>query len=283
MSREKNVKIFEDTLAYIKENQTLTEAVKNTQNKTKLFKQKTFESNFNNETKRVYLNNVFVTKNKTFEAALKLHKYYPNYRIGVLNFASATNPGGGVTKGSSAQEESLCRCSTLYSCLNTNKLLHDFYYYNRNLSNPLHTDDIIYTPDIVICKTDDGRYMRLKDAEFVKVDVLSCAAPNLRENPNNSFNIENAEAIKITDDKLYNLHLNRARFILEVAYMNGIRVLVLGAFGCGAFRNNPEIVAKAYRDALKEYAKYFVEIEFAVYCKDYETENYDTFERILGQ
>lgn len=63
-----------------------------------------------------------VTKSKTFEAAMRLRKERPDAKIAVLNFASATNPGGGVKSGSSAQEESLCRCSTLYPTLNQRKL-----------------------------------------------------------------------------------------------------------------------------------------------------------------
>ena len=71
--------------------------------------------------------------------------------------------------------------------------------------------------------------------------------------------------------------------ILCVAAAHGAEILILGAFGCGAFQNDPEAVAAAYRDALAEYGKYFDEIEFAVYCRGYETGNYDAFRRILGQ
>lgn len=60
---------------------------------------------------------VQVTKNRTMEAA----KGYPNKKVCVLNFASACNPGGGVTKGAHAREECLCRISTLYPCLNVSK------------------------------------------------------------------------------------------------------------------------------------------------------------------
>ena len=74
----------------------------------------------------------------------------------------------------------------------------------------------------------------------------------------------------------------RRHSILHIAAAHGAEILILGAFGCGAFRNDPEAVAAAYRDALAEYGKYFDEIEFAVYCRGYETGNYDAFRRIFG-
>ena len=65
---------------------------------------------------------------------------------------------------------------------------------------------------------------------------------------------------------------------LHVAAANGAEILVLGAFGCGAFANDPHYVAAAYRDALEEYLEWFSVVEFAVWCKGYETENYKAFE-----
>ena len=60
-----------------------------------------------------------------------------------------------------------------------------------------------------------------------------------------------------------------------------IRNLVLGAFGCGAFKNNPEVVAKAYKEVLKEFDGYFENIEFAIYCSKYDTQNYIIFKKVL--
>lgn len=276
MSREENVKIFNDTLDFIKKNKILSESVEKSISGTKFYPARQILAPTNN----CFLNNVFVTKNRTFEAAMKLAKNYPGKKIAVLNFASASTPGGGVKNGASAQEEALCRISTLYPVLTTKDLWEKFYAPHRAECNPLHNDDIIYTPDIVICKTDTISANKLYDSNFVKVDVITCAAPNLREVPSNQFNEDGkVSAAGITDEKLEQIHLIRACHIFEAAIANNVKILVLGAFGCGAFRNSPYVVAKAYKSALKLYAKYFDEIEFAVFC-GYDDTNYRAFKTL---
>ena len=270
--REEYIKVFLDTINYIENNEFLSDAVKESRRNTKIYKEK-INLNFCINKNGI----VNVTKNRSFEAAIRLHKLYPDKRIGVLNFASATNPGGGVTRGSSAQEESLCRISTLYNVLNTKYLLEHFYIPNRLKNNPLHDDTVIYTPDIVICKSDNNNPTRVKNEEFIKVDVLTCAAPNLREKPGNLYNFDGNTSIKISDEELYQIHFKRAKQILDVAIINNIDILVLGAFGCGAFKNNPYVVAKAYKDILKEYRNYFDLIEFAIFTNEYNKENYLAF------
>lgn len=277
IQRENNIKIFEDTLSFIEKNKKLRESIDWTSTHTLTFLGQEFCKG-PAKNKEASLNNVKVTTHKTFEAALSIHQKHPNYKIAVLNFASATNPGGGVERGSSAQEESLCRCSTLYPCLNTKYLKNNFYIPHKAEGSPLHNNDIIYSPKVLICKTDDGLYKRLNDKDFVAVDIITCAAPNLRQKPSNQFNSYwgDVDAISITDEELYKIHLERARAILNAAQSQGAEVLILGAFGCGAFKNNPRVVAKAYREALKDYTDKFREIEFAIYCKG-DTENYDAF------
>lgn len=219
-----------------------------------------------------------VTKYRTFESAVKLHAEFPEKRIAVLNFASAIRPGGGVKLGSSAQEESLCRCSTLFPTLDRRWLWQCFYDVNRVMKDVRHTDACIYSPKVLICKTDEVIPARMDPEEFVQVDVISCAAPNLRNEPAGGMNPETGKAVRMEPEELYRLHLQRARHILHVAAANGAEILVLGAFGCGAFANDPHYVAAAYRDALEEYLEWFSVVEFAVWCKGYETENYKAFE-----
>lgn len=218
---------------------------------------------------------VSVTHNRSLEAAAR----YIGQKVCVLNFASATNPGGGVLHGASAQEESICRCSTLYPCLATPAMLKGFYTPHRLASNPLHNDDIIYTPGVLVLKDDD--YRRL-DTPFA-VDVLTCAAPNLRSVPANTDNADGTAQAVVSNEELYRLHVMRARRIMTVAARNHAEVLVLGAFGCGAFRNNPVVVAKAYNTVLPEFLFHFRTIEFAVYCPPFAQQNYHAFAQSIRQ
>lgn len=78
-------------------------------------------------------------------------------------------------------------------------------------------------------------------------------------------------------NQLYEIHLKRAQHIFHIAAANKVDILILGAFGCGAFRNDPAVVAQAYRIAIIPYKARFDLIEFAIYCRDYEIENYDAF------
>lgn len=229
----------------------------------------------------IHMGEVRITKDKTFEAAVKLHKEFPDKKIAVLNFASATNPGGGVKTGSSAQEESLCRCSTLFPTIDRKWLWQKYYDVNRNAHDVLHTDACIYSPGVIICKTDESIPQRLDKEDFVTVDVISCAAPNLRDEPTNFQNPETGAPVKMDFMKQYELHVQRAKHILHIAAYNKVDILVLGAFGCGAFQNDPDAVSKAYFTALIEYRARFDVIDFAIYCRDYETQNYEAFKKNL--
>ena len=113
--------------------------------------------------------------------------------------------------------------------------------------------------------------------EWFSVDVISCAAPNLRNVVSNAYNPESGKAVHISPSELNLLHRQRAKHILTVAAANEVNILVLGAFGCGAFANDPRVVADATFEALDEFIKYFDVVEFAIYCRKFETENYDAF------
>lgn len=225
--------------------------------------------------------NVIVSAKRTFEAAAA---YARTMRTCVLNFASATNPGGGVVNGSSAQEESLCRTSTLYFNLNVREMWDGFYSPHRAAGNPLHSDDIIYTPRVVVFKRDTDRPTLLAERDWYEVDVISCAAPNLRDKPSNRMNAHDGNRrIAISPDDLRQLHERRLARILDVASANGAEAIVLGAFGCGAFRNDPSVVASAAAAVIPRYRMLFRAIEFAVYCRPSDMSNYTAFRNSMSQ
>lgn len=265
--RARLVAVYKDTMAMIEESRELTSAVEKSKSGTKFYSAEPMERpNVDCSRKTV----VTVTENRTFQAAVQLKARHPDKRIAVLNFASAVSPGGGVTSGSSAQEESLCRCSTLYPLLNREELWDSYYNCNRVKRNGLHTDACIYTPGVKIIKSDTDHPERLPEGEWTDVDVITCAAPDL----NHIFSI--------SDEELLQLHLNRGRKILNVALENGVDCIVLGAFGCGAFMNDPHVVAKAYAQLMEEYRGSFDEVEFAIFYWGKEVENYETFKKTLG-
>ena len=276
MSREDNIRIFKDTEKLCKTNQALLKAWKESSAKQKLFLEKddiACEKNLYESAAKI-----IVSKKRTFEAAMG----YAGKRVAVLNFASASNPGGGVVNGSSAQEECLCRCSTLYYNLTEDYMWKNFYLPHRHAANPLHNDDLIYTPDVVIFKSDTAHPELLPETQWMRVNVITCAAPNLRERPSNSYNSgDGNNAVKISDKDLEQLHVKRGRKILETATAYKNEIVILGAFGCGAFMNKPEVIANAYKQLVSEFQNAFETIEFAVYCSPRDDSNFRIFEQIL--
>lgn len=153
--------------------------------------------------------------------------------------------------------------------LNRRNLRERYYSFHYDRADCLYTDACIYSPGIKVIKTDANQPERLSANEWTTVDVITCAAPNFRNvNP-------------LPDDALRELHLKRGRRILDVALDNGVDSLVLGAFGCGAFRNDPKIVASAYAQLMQEYGQAFDEVEFAIFYMGNEIANYEAFRNAL--
>ena len=224
---------------------------------------------------------VSVTRHRSLDAALLHCNRTPGSKVAVLNFASATNPGGGVAKGSKAQEEALCRCSTLFPVLNTQELQEKFYRFHQEHQDTRYTDACIYTPGITVFKTDTSIPERLSPEYWRQVDVISCAAPNLRKVPYNRMNPGTGPAIPVSDRELLEIHKTRGRKIFRVAVAHGVDTLILGAFGCGAFKNSPSVVARAYRGILEEFDGYISKVEFAVYCPPGDDTNYRAFTKVM--
>ena len=281
MSKEELIEVFEDT-----------QKLYNSENISKIIESSLFATHIYTGTIKINSNYQYeepavvkVTNRDTLTAA---EEYAcmgdicdENGFTGILNFASSTTPGGGVTKGSTAQEECICRCTTLYPALNQKICWDQYYNINRKANTNLGSDTIIHTQDILVLK--DKNYHKLRKDQMFYVDVITCAAPNLREKPSNLYN-DGASKTPLTliDEELYNIHVQRAKRIFDVARAHDIDYLVLGAFGCGAFKNNPEIVARAYKDVIPEYLHYFKVIDFAI-IDGKNSNNYEVFQKILLQ
>lgn len=177
------------------------------------------------------------------------YSYAKKYRVAMLNFANALTPGGGVLSGSSAQEENICRCTNLYESLTTPIAIAR--YYNRNEQmlkvEPRYTDTLVYSPGVIIFK-DDIDYKRIPP---LLVDVITCPAP-----------------MGGATDKMEDLLKRRMEGIVKSAIYHGVDVLILGAWGCGVFLQDPVIMARLFGEVLKKYSKYFEVIDFAIRNND---------------
>lgn len=268
----KRIEIFEDTYHFYQQNPFLRQAVQES-----LAKQFFVPANQvlvnDNQTRYSQDALIVLSDKRTFQAAMQ----YSDKKVAVLNFASATNPGGGVVGGSNAQEECLCRTSTLYANLTDQGMMRAFYQPHRQQLRSgqmdfTYNDDLIYTPDVVIFKSDTAFPTTLPEHHWQKVDVITCAAPNL-----------NYGSQMISPDELAQIHENRCRKILAVAQEQNVEVVILGAFGCGAFGNPPEIVAKGMMRAIQDFSKAFQTIEFAIYCPPYDQRNQIAFQKVLSK
>jgi uncharacterized protein (TIGR02452 family) len=122
----------------------------------------------------------------------------------------------------------------------------------------------------------------MPEEDWYEVDVITCAAPNLNNKPRNSYNVgDGVKAVKVSDEKLGEIHEKRLRRLLDVAVLEGDDTVILGAFGCGAFKNNPEVVAQAARKVIEDYLYAFKNIEFAVYCSPRDDRNFKIFDKVM--
>lgn len=285
MSTESNVIVFEDTVEMCRDTPRLMDSIVASRNGQRLILERDAVPSGRGIERFCEPAELVLTKHRTFQAAEKYIRSprYAGEKVCVLNFASAVNPGGGVVRGASAQEECLCRCSTLYFCLDEDDLWTNFYLPHRNGLSSLHNDDLIYTPNVTVFKTDVAKPVAMEEKDWYDVDVISCAAPNLHRYFGNLMEALGEEDVPLIDvNKLAAIHHKRGTRILDVAVENKVDILILGAFGCGAFGNNPFVVSKVMVQLAREYAKAFKTIEFAVYCSRRDQENYMAFQEALG-
>lgn len=282
--RETYKAVFEDTMQLCQTNDTLRKAIAQSDQKQYICKD---QMACTADKTRRYENpaKIIVSKKRSLEAAG--NKEYEGLKVCVHNFASATNPGGGVENGASAQEECICRCSTLYANLSAESMRRDFYQQHKMLikqgkMDAAYNDDCIFTPGVIVFKTDDDQYRLMEETAWYGVDVITCAAPNLRENPSNAMNPDSGKKVSdLSVAQLKALHKKRLRKLLSIARNEKEEVLILGAFGCGAFRNPAWVVSEAFHEVVQEFLYDFRVIEFAVYCRLRDMSNYEAFCKVF--
>jgi uncharacterized protein (TIGR02452 family) len=206
-----------------------------------------------------------VTKNCSTIEAIAGEK---NGKICVLNFASAKNPGGGFLGGASAQEESLARSSNLYETQIKDKAMYDF---NRNQSSFLYSDYMIYSPNVLFWNDDSGNYFE----KPLVADIITATAPNkgamLQHN--------RKEEIAQIEDTLK----KRMDKVLAIALKQKSDTLILGAWGCGVFRNEPKDVAQLFKNIIAEkYAGAFKKIVFAIFNNSEKKSSFKYFEDVFN-
>ena len=223
-----------------------------------------YNTNYSIKSNKVYMEGFVSTQKRKEEHAVinicsgttfSIVRNYLQYgRVAVLNFANPVIPGGGVGNGAMAQEECLCRSSNLYACISASNVYEEYYGYHRNLKNYFYSDRLIYTKDVTVFKNDNIVPQIMPQEYWFSVDVITCSAPFIGKR-------------KYTNKKvLKEIFKGRIKNIFEAAIDNEVDVLVLGAFGCGAFKNPPQVVAEAFYDVIieNEYDKRFKYIVFAI-------------------
>lgn len=208
-----------------------------------------------------------VTAEKTGEAARRLLETEGAEHVALLNFASAKNPGGGFLGGARAQEEDLSRCSALYTCQLRQP---DYYTHNRREPSMLYTEHLLYSPEVPFFRDEQGT---LLERPFL-ASVITSPAPNAGEALRRDASLR---------PRIREVLEARARNVLRVAAHHGHRTLVLGAWGCGVFRNDPREVAEVFAQALVLLPGAFARVVFAVYERGGDGPNLRAFRERFGQ
>lgn len=179
-------------------------------------------------------------------------KYTNKYHTALLNFADGKKPGGWPELGCLTQEENLCRCTNLYEVLVSDKCDAEYYEVNKKFDGKfskmregLCTDRVMYVPNVMIFR-DDNTY-ELKKPTYA--DIITCPAPSCRFR-------DSSKALAVYEQRVEQIILS--------AIKNKAECLVLGAWGCGAFQQDPILIARAFVRNLNKYSGYFKKVVFAI-------------------
>lgn len=209
-----------------------------------------------------------VTLETTLAAGSRLHAELgpeAGGALGLLNFASAKNPGGGFRKGALAQEESLALASGLYACLAPHE---EFYQPHRSdPADGLYSHAMLYSPRVPFFREDDGGFCAAWCA-----GVVTSPAPNAGV----------AREKSVSDAAIFAALRERIGRILAVAQEQGHTHLVLGAFGCGVFKNDPLHVALAFDSWLRGSGAFVRSFQKVVFAIPRDSHNYPAFTEVFG-
>lgn len=187
-----------------------------------------------------------------------------------LNFASAKNPGGGFLSGSQAQEECLARASALHQSL-VSKMT--YYEVNRSHTSALYTNHIIYSPGVPVFRSDSDTLLQ----EPYLVSIVTSPAVNAGAVRKNEHS--NVSLIQPTMQA-------RIRSVLAIAKARGHNAIVLGAWGCGVFGNDPSDVARWFAAALLDDSRFagaFDRVVFAVLDFAEDAPTFEAFRKVLAK
>lgn len=184
-------------------------------------------------------------------------------KVLVLNFASAYRPGGGFLRGASAQEEALCRSSSLYASISS-EAAAETYAYHRAHGAPTGSDNMLLSPKVAVFR--DGMYDLLP--EPYNVAVITAAAPNL-----------DGDAEGLEEPQLGDVMRRKIKNLIAIAAQNSYDTLVLGAWGCGVYGHDAEMMSEYFYDVLvnQNHKRYFEKIVFSVYARHESNYNYSRF------
>lgn len=200
-------------------------------------------------------------KNQPVTAAILELKKQGAVSLGVLNFASAKNPGGGFLNGAMAQEESLAASGGLYDTLCAHP---EYYEENRKNRSMMYLDYAIFSPDVVFFR--DERFDLLEEPQITS--VLTLPAVNMGQVILKKEDVSQAK----------NVMRHRMELCMEIFRQEKVRQIILGAYGCGVFRNSPTEVANWWSELLDSgYDKEFDVIHFAVLDHSEQQECYKAF------
>lgn len=218
---------------------------------------------------------IAVVNDDCLALARRLHATDPTDDICVLNMASSRNPGGGVWGGAGAQEEYLFRCTDYYRFLYqyANHFDPQVYHVQRNAHHRYPLDPLyggIYSHGVTVFRDTEANGYALLDSP-VRLNFVAVAAFHFNER----CDAIPQPYVEPTKDKI--------RLMLRLAANNGQRRLVLGAFGCGAFHNEPHHMAQLFRQVIheSEFQGLFTSISFAVIEDHNSTNNYTAFRDVL--